>query len=401
MKKVCGVAAEYNPFHNGHRRHLAETARLLGGDCALVCVMSGNFVQRGESAVWEKHLRAEAALRCGADLVLELPLPWALSSAEGFAMGAVSLLHAAGVVTHMSFGSEAGAAEPLEEIAALLLCPELDGALREELARGVSYAAARQRAAERLAGRSLEPLRRPNDLLGIEYCKALRRLGSGIRTLALPRRGAAHDAREECEGSLSASALRQRLRRGEDIAAYIPPEALRVFAREPPSDPDRLEIALLSRLRMLSPAHFAALPDAGEGLENRLWRAAGQGAGWEEIISAAATKRYPQSRLRRMLWGAALGLRREDTAGTLPPYLRVLGANAAGRELLAEMRTRAALPVLTRPATVRGLDAFARRVFSLEAAATDLWRLGCADPAQRQGDAEWRSAPVMLEAGPG
>ncbi len=400
MKKVCGIVAEYNPFHNGHRYHLDATRAQLGEDCAMVCVMSGNFVQRGAPAVLEKHARAEAALRCGADLVIELPLPWALSSAEGFARGAVSLLRAAGVVNYLSFGSESGTLAPLRESAAVLLLPELDELVREELRRGDSYAAARQRAAERLAGSALPVLNRPNDMLGVEYLKAIAVLKAPIQPLTVLRRGAGHDEAGR-GGFSSASDLRQRMETGTALAEAVPPEALEVYVRESeqgrgPADRNMLETALLSRLRNASAAVFAALPDAGEGLENRLRRAARTAPTLAALLEEAAAKRYTLSRLRRMLWGAALGLRREDVLGRLPPYLRVLGANAAGRGLLAEMRKTAQAPILTRPAAVHGLDSNARRVFALEAAATDLWSLGAPDCASRRGDAEWKRGPVML-----
>ena len=384
---VCGIVAEYNPFHNGHRRHIERTRARLGAGCAVVCVMSGNFVQRGAPAAYRKHARAEAALRCGVDLVLELPLPWAMASAERFATGAVSLLDATGIVTHLSFGSESGGLAPLLDAVEILLRPELDGLIRAELATGIPYAAARQRAAEKIYGAPLPALSRPNDILGIEYLKSLRRSSSVIEPLTVPRAGAGHDAAAPAaDGIASASWLRERLAAGEDVSAYVP------FAQGRMVNGEALETALLSRLRALPPEAFAALPDAAEGIENRLYRAARSGASLDDILAAAKTKRFALSRLRRMLWGAALGLRREDVAGT-PPYLRVLGADAAGRALLARMRERAALPVLTKPAAARSLDAPSRRVFALEAGAEDFYALGCED---RRGGAEWRRGPVML-----
>lgn len=393
---ICGIIAEYDPFHNGHAHHIAETRAALGEDTAVVCAMSGNFVQRGEPAVFEKHARAEAAVLCGADLVLELPLPWAMASAERFADGAVALLEATGVVTHLSFGSESGDLDAMHEIAELLLRPEMDGLIREELASGVSYAAARQRAAETLAGRPAELLSQPNHILGIEYLKAIRRRNAPLTPLTVRRAGAGHDAPGEGAGeNPSASWLRQRLAAGEEISSYVPPKAAEVFRRETPVFPETLETALLSRLRMLPGAAFAALPDASEGVENRLCRAAREEPDLGAVLAAAASRRYAVSRLRRMLWGAALGLTGADGAGE-PPYLRVLSANARGRALLAEMRAAAALPVITKPAAARELDQGARRVFELEAGATDLFVLGFSDPERRRGGAEWRAGPVIL-----
>ena len=400
--KICGIVAEYNPFHNGHARHLSETRALLGQDAAIVCAMSGDFVQRGEPAVFAKHPRAEAAVRCGADLVLELPLPWCMAPAEIFARGAVSLLAATGIVTELSFGSECGDTEVLRCIAAALLRPEIDPLIRKGIAEGESYAAARQRAAETLAGEPLPQLAVPNDILGVEYCKAIARSGLPLTPHAIRREGDAHDAAGEAGGDMkSGLELRRRMAEPSDIAPYVPSSTLEVMEREAASGrgpvfPGTLTVPLLARLRMLPQAAFAEAPDAGGGLENRLFRAAREEPDLVSLYAAAAAKRYPLARIRRMLWVAALGLRREDSAGT-PPYLRVLAANSRGRELLARMRKTAALPVLTKPAAARQLDAQAQRLFALGADAADFYALSFSEPEARRGSRDWRSGPAMLE----
>ena len=398
---VCGIVAEYNPFHSGHAWHIAQSRAILGAGSAVVCVMSGNFVQRGSPAVFLKHARAEAAVRCGADLALELPLPWALSSAERFARGAVSLLASTGVVTHLSFGSEGGDLTALERIAALLARSELDPLIREALGRGLPYAAARQAAAEALSGERLDIMSTPNNILGIEYLKALRALDAPIAPLAIPRRGAGHDAADGAGDLLSASALRERLKTGKDVSGAVPAAAFDIYERETaagrgPVFEENLDTALLSRLRALRRENFAALPDMSEGLENRLFHAAREAGSFAEAVALAKTKRYAASRLRRAFAGAALGLRAEDVAGT-PPYLRVLAASARGKALLAQMRETAALPVLTKPAAVRELDEKARRVFALEAGAADLYVLALPAAEQRRGGEEWRIGPVIVE----
>ena len=192
--KICGIIAEYNPFHNGHARHLAETRRALGENTALVCVMSGNYVQRGDLAMMEKHRRAEAAVRCGADLVLDMPLSACLSSAEGFARGGVSVLEALGCVTHLSFGSEAGVISPIRHAAALRDNPDIICALRRHLRTGLPYAAAMQQAVSAVDAEAGALYQNPNNTLGIAYCMALRALNSTIEPLTVLRAGAAHDA---------------------------------------------------------------------------------------------------------------------------------------------------------------------------------------------------------------
>lgn len=399
---VCGIIAEYNPFHNGHAYHIAQSRALLGADSAIVCAMSGNFVQRGSPAVFLKHTRAEAALRCGADLVLELPLPWALASAERFAFGAVSLLASTGVVTHLCFGGESGDLTALRHVSALLARREIDPLIREALGRGLPYAAARQAAAEALSGERLDMMSTPNNILGIEYLKALHTLRAPITPLCIPRRGAEHDAADGGSGIFfSASALRERLKAGGDVSGAVPAAALELFRRETaagrgPVFPERLDDALLSRLRALPWEAFSALPDMSEGLENRLFKTAREAASFDEAVARSKTKRYASSRLRRAFLGAAAGLREKDAAGA-PPYLRVLAANARGRALLTRMRETAALPLLTKPAAVRTFNARSRRVFALEAGATDLYTLALPAAEERRGGAEWRTGPVIAE----
>ena len=379
MQKVAGIVAEYNPFHRGHAHQIAETRRALGADCAVLCVMSGDFVQRGDAAVFDKFARAEAAVRGGADLVLELPLRWCLSSAEGFARGAVSILKSAGVVTHLSFGSETGELAPLQKAAGGLRDPALDDLLRDELKRGLSFPAARQNALERLIGKDAAVLSNPNDLLAVEYLRAIHDLGAALEPVAVRRVGALHDQAGESDYP-SASRLRERMRAGEDVSAWAPhlPKASPVFSED-------LEIALLSRLRMLPKEAFAALPDCSEGLENVLYRAVHSADTMDGVLAEAKSKRYPMSRLRRMLLCAALGVRKADG---LPPYLRVLAANERGRALLRDMRETASLPVITKPADAREMPEFC-----LTADAHDLYVL--AQPDKTPGQ-DWRRSPVML-----
>lgn len=396
---IAGIVSEYNPFHLGHKYHIDATKQALGEDTAIVCVMSGNFIQRGEPAVFSKNARAEAAVS-GADLVLELPLPWALSSAEGFARGAVGLLGAAGVVSHLSFGSECGDVEALEAAARLLLRPELDGLIREQLSDGAPYAAARQKALERLSGGKQPVFESPNNLLGIEYIKAIYDQRLEIEPFTVRRRGGAHDSPEEGELP-SAGKLRFRLSTGGDISAFVPAGCGAVLKREAeqgrgPVFVTDLENAILSRLRMLREEDYCALPDAGEGLGRRLCRAAKTEPTLDAVISAAKTRRYALSRLRRMTMCAALGVRAGDNEG-IPPYIRVLAANGRGLEVLRRMRERARLPLITKPADIRELDGRAQRIFELENAATDLYCLGFQAVQERRAGRDWRISPSIIK----
>ena len=394
---ICGIVCEYNPFHLGHRYQIERVRHTLAGeDAGIVCVMSGDFVQRGEAAAFSKFDRARAAVAGGADLVLELPLPWSLSSAEGFARGAVGALGTLGTVTHLAFGSESGKLDMLERTARLLALPEFDGYVREALRSGVSYAAARQTALARLGGEeAFAAVDAPNDILAVEYLKVLHALPAKMQPLAVLRRGAAHDSGEE-SAMPSASLLRRKLEAGEAIAPYMPAAAFAALqSGEGPLDRAKMETARLSRPRFLPQEAFAALPDAAEGLHNRLYRAVRTEATLYDIIAAAATKRYPQSRIRRMLMCAALGVRAGDNAG-IPPYLRVLAANKRGLEILRAAEESAALPLIAKPAKLREAGGEALRIFRLGAAAADLYGLCLTDTAAARGDRDWRRSPAVI-----
>ncbi len=400
---AAGIITEYDPLHMGHVHLMAEARRLLGPDTGIICVMSGNYVQRGDFAIVGKCARAAAAVRSGADLVLELPVPWALSSAEGFAAGAVETLKATGAVTHLVFGSEGGDAAPLVRCAEALRAEDFPGKLREELKCGDSFPAARQRALRDLvAEEDAAALSRPNDTLGVEYCKALR--GSGIQPVAVPRRGAGHDSETAEGGFVSASAIRTLIRRGEGestlglmapamAAAYREEEA----AGRAPSGIWNCERAILARLRFLEEADWAALDPGNEGLYRRFARAGRSAASVMELLETVKTKRYPLARLRRTVFRAYLGL--PPAPPEKPAYLRVLAANRRGTALLAGMRRTAALPVLTKPAAVRRLGPEAQSLFGLEARADRLYALACPKPAAVPD--EWRTGPVIRTEGEG
>ena len=395
---VCGIICEFNPFHHGHAHLFRAVRAQLGPDCGLVCAMSGDFVQRGEAAAFAKHDRAAAAVAAGADLVLELPLPWCVAGAENFARGGVGLLAATGLVSHLAFGSESGDLGGLRQTAAILDDPALDRVILEGLDAGMSYAAARQQAAEQLAGKPLSMLRSPNDILALEYLRALGRSGAAIEPLAVPRVVAGHDSLTDGP-VFSAASARETLWAGGDLRGLLPAAACAALTQGAGSvERTRIETALLSRLRFLPETAFAAAPDAGvgEGFYHRVYEAARIAPTLEAIEEAASTRRYPRARVRRLCLSAALGLCAEDAAGT-PPYLRVLAANGRGRALLRRMEQTALLPLVTKSAAVRSLDARARRVFALGARAADLLGLGYAAAAQRAGDRDWRSGPVIVE----
>ena len=393
---TAGIVAEYNPFHLGHRHQLTALRALLGQHCAVVAVMSGNFVQRGDFALLPKHLRAEMALRCGVDLVLELPTVYAMATAETFARGAVGILQAAGVVTHLCFGSESGNLEELQAAAACLDGADYREALQKELRRGLSFASARQRAAEAVCGWPLPCLEGPNNNLGIEYLRALRREKSPILPITVRRLGAAHDSREPSAETASASLIRRLALAGKNAGVWMPEEAAAVLDRAAgaglaPASRDRCERALLAVLRRMEEEAFRPYDGGSEGLYHRFYQAVGRAETTEALLENCKTRRYAMSRLRRMMMAAYLGL---EPPPPSPPFLRVLGATERGRDLLRRMKKEAALPVLTKAAGVRKLGREAEAFLRRESRYTDLYALAC--PVPPPPGMEFVTDPVML-----
>lgn len=327
--KIAGIICEYNPFHLGHRKQFAMVREALGGDTAIVCLMSGNYVQRGAPAIFDKSLRAEAALRCGADLVLELPVPVSLSSAEGFAAGGVGILSE--LCTHLAFGCETADSRSLEQTVQGLLDPGFSSRLRQALESGISFPAAREQA---LSAMEISPalLRSPNDTLAVEYCKAIAVQGSALAPLPLRREGIYHAQYPDPENP-SAASLRLSLAAGEDWLRFVPSEAAPVFRDAPLHTLDAGERAVLYRLRTMTEAEFEALPYGSEGLWRRFLRECRRGSTLEEILSAVKTKRYTRTRLDRMVLCAFLGLTKEALSEPAP-YVRILGFTDRGREIL-------------------------------------------------------------------
>lgn len=394
---IAGITAEYNPFHTGHAYQISALKAQLGPDTSVVAVMSGSWVQQGRPAVTDKWTRARMALNGGADLILELPTVWAAASAESFARGAMELLCRCGVIDTLCFGSETGELAPLLAAAECLDSPDYPEQLRKALEGGASFAAARQAAVEALIGPAGAALASPNNNLGVEYLRALRSLHSNIKPVTIRREGAAHNSLDRTgEGFRSATQLRQHLARGEweAVRPYVPAGNLDILQSAPLADPRLGERAVLACLRKMTAEDWAKLPDAGagEGLPQRLERAERQCQSLDDFFTLAKTRRYAMARLRRMALWAFLGLTAADVPAE-PPYLRVLGFNARGREVLKQMKTTAQLPILTKPAHARELDGPGRRLFELEAQCTDLYGLFL--PQLPPPGQEWTRGPII------
>ena len=331
--KIIGVICEYNPLHLGHKKQLDLIRQRFGQDCGIVCLMSGNFVQRGMPAVFDKSLRAEAALYSGADLVLELPVTYALSSAEGFAEGGVAIL---GDFCHgLCFGAETENGEQLLETAKVLLSDEFRIPLRQELESGKSFPAARQAALEKL-GLDGQVLTSPNNILAVEYCKAILARKSSMKPLPILREGSYHDESPDPENP-SATAVRKLIGENGEWHCYVPAEAAKLFENAPVHTLRAGETSILGRLRTMRDDEFEALPYGSEGLWRKFMAACRREATVEEIQLAVKSKRYTRTRLDRMLMCAFLGISREMLEQPAP-YARVLAMNERGRGILKQAK---------------------------------------------------------------
>jgi len=337
--KITGIICEYNPLHLGHKKQMEQIRRIQGTDNGIVCLMSGNFVQRGAPAILDKSHRAKAAILSGADLVLELPTTISLSSAEGFAAGGVSILSP--FCDALCFGAENADGEALIKTAKALLDPGFSEVLRLELDKGLSFPAARQ-AALNAMGIDGELVTQPNNILAVEYCKAILQQNCAMEPLPITRCGSYHDTLPDPENP-SATALRQLLQDGAAWQSYVPQEAVGFFENATLHTVESGERAMLYRLRSMTDKEFECLPYGSEGLWRKLMHAARKEATLEDILTAVKSKRYTRTRLDRMVMCAFLGISLQDLMEK-PPYVRVLAFNDRGREILKLARKTGLFP---------------------------------------------------------
>ncbi len=384
--KICGVAAEYNPFHTGHLHHLSQIRKTLGNDTAVVCAMSGNFVQRGDMACVDKYQRAEAAVRCGADLVVELPLAAVLSSAEGFAKGAVGVLRAFGC-NMVSFGAETPdtgliirAAETLNSIS--------ENAGLDSETKGLSYAARKQEELRRIDPEAAKLLDSPNDTLGVEYCRFM----PPIKPLPIPRVGAGHSAAVPKGGFASASWLREEFAK-KGLAAcsgYLPAVSSKLLAvavkngEAPVTLPDAVMLGILRRLLY----EGKICTGSKDGFDERLRNAVFEASSFREAVELARSKNFPAARIRRELLRLVLGIGPETAVE--PEYLRVLAIGKQGRVLIK----RASLPVIVKPVSEKKLGC--RDELLRDAFADDLFALAMPKERVRGGGSHYRKTPFFL-----
>ena len=375
--KTVGIICEYNPLHLGHRKQIERIKAEFGENCAVVCAMSGNYVQRGVPAILDKSRRARAAVLCGADLVLELPVTAALSSAEGFAAGGVKILSQ--MCDTLCFGAETAEKDALIHTAKALLSGDFPPLLRRELDTGKSFPAARQAALAQI-GLSAQVLSQPNDILAVEYCKAILTQDSPMEPFPIHRAGSYHAEDVDMENP-SATAVRSRMLAAQDWKSCIPQPAQAIFADAPMHTLAAGERAVLAKLRTMTDAEFEALPYGSEGLWRKFLHACRTEATLEAIIAATKSKRYTRTRIDRMVMCAFLGITKETLEAEVP-YTRVLAFNDKGRGILKAAKKSGTF--------LNAGEAFDHPYWDLERRCGDLYGLFCTDGIEPPGIEEKR-----------
>lgn len=427
---VIGIIAEYNPFHNGHLYHLSA-AKQKAEAPVVICAMSGNFVQRGEPALVNKWARAEMALRCGVDLVLELPVLYATRSAYWFARGGVETLSKTGVVSHLAFGVENSEPEKLLS-AAELLAAETDlfkNNLKACLKQGLSYPRARARALMTEADRPMNSeirqediWHKPNNILGLAYLQVLKEINAPLQPLLIERRGSGYHNQQTAPGELpSATAIRQSLLnpaldsadRPPDLTGlrglqpFLPPATLEILEREFAAGRGPLGISslagpLMTLLRRSTAAEISHIVDIAEGLEKRIAKYALLADSPEEFLAMLKTKRYTYTRLQRFLIHLLLNYTAEKAAvlESGPAYLRILGFSDRGRRLLTQIKKSSELPLITKGAQSAALARSDKRVrlfWEMDVLATNLYTLLYRAPAKRRAGDDYLKSPVRAD----
>ena len=379
---AVGIIAEFNPFHNGHK-FILETAKSITNE-RIVAIMSGAFVQRGGTAVTDKLTRARMALSNGADLVIELPVTFSHNTAQKFAMGAVGTLKATGIIDTLAFGSESGDISSTQKAADILSDEpaEVSEKIKELMSDGISYPVARQTAYEGYFNTDI--LSDPNDILAVEYLRACNILGADFKPLAIKRTGTGHDSDTVTKSIASATEIRRRVSTGENFSDFMPSSEFEVY------DSRQLDTAVISNLRLISPETLSNISEIAEGIENKFIAASRDVCNVEDLCMAVKSKRYTLSRIRRIAYSSLIGLTK-DIADLSPSYIRVLGANDNGRALLREMKDKATLPVITKPADYAGDE-----IFNINSRAEDIFALCAKNKKLRRAGNDLRMTPIII-----
>lgn len=350
MRKVLGIVAEYNPFHNGHFYHMQESKKITEAD-SCICVISGNFTQRGEPSIVNKWAKTYMALCCGADLVIELPTIYSISSAENFASGAIKIFDSLKIVTDISFGAECNDLATLNNIANVFYSEPANykTILNHELKRGLSYPMARENAVLMYLNdikRYANVLSNSNNILVIEYLKALKQQKSMIQPNIVPRKNVYYNDQKIVDDFASATAIRKLMLNREyaEVRKVVPRSTYQIIGEEYKKNHiilgiKKYEKEIIYALRVMPIEEIQNLPDVNEGLEFAIKKAASETNNIEELIEKVKSKRYTQTRIQRILLYVLLGITKKDMEDSkkMVPYVRVLGFNSRGKILISEI----------------------------------------------------------------
>lgn len=376
--KISALVAEFNPFHHGHKLIIDKMKQKSD---AVIVIMSGNFVQRGECALFEKSERALSALKNGADLVLELPAVYALSSAEGFATGALKILDSCNICDSLWFGSECGDISSLESLGVILNdeSTRFSQLLNEKLAQGASFPVARSYALSKLTDKA-PLLDMPNNILGVEYIRAIKKYDLKIEPITIKRIGSGYNDLKIKENIPSASLIRTMLEKGEDAGKYMAYsyKSKPIFMKD-------FDSFFSLRLKTAQKEELCFVPDCNEEIASRLKEASLYNS-FDEILSASACKRYTQSRIRRILCNLIINNKFKELPS--PTYIRPLAFNKTGSDILRKMKSTASLLIASRGALLKDDD-----IFRLECRATDVYNLA----RGIKGGAEFSFSPITEE----
>lgn len=365
--KVAAIISEYNPFHLGHEYQIIKLREMLGEDTTVIAIMSGNYTQRGEIAIADKTVRAKAAVECGVNLVLELPFPFSMSSAEFFAKSGVKIAEKIGVVDYLVFGSESGDISELSDIASVLSSSEyqltLDSLSSSAEYKDCGYPELCQAALSKVYGKEIpREYFTPNNILAIEYLKAISALGAKITPITVRREGAGYlDIINPMNEFQSASAIREELLSGNISALnFVPENARNIYLNaidedKMPSDVSRLDLSVISSLRLSSPTADVDIHDATGGLYNRLCEMSAEANSISSLTAIADTKKFTRARIRRAIWNTYFGVTSSDV-WALPSYTQVLAMDSIGRSVLKRIKKVSDFPVITKPSSYKELS---------------------------------------------
>lgn len=401
---TTAVIAEYNPFHNGHKYHLRSARKASSADFILA-VMSPSFVQRGEAAVYDKWIRTRAALRAGADMVVELPVVYSTASAESFARGAVKIICESGVADSIAFGAETNDLEALSAAASLFLYPTegFTNTLRDELSKGMSFPSARAAAYSRESGKSPDILSTSNNILAIEYLKALKSFSSNIRPVITKRTGADYNS-ETVEGTIaSASAVRKVIYKGKTnlLTQAVPPECFDIYEKAMPIFMDSFSDAMAYLLRTMNADDLRQISGISEGIENRIIKTVGSAYKITDICAELKTKRYTHTRLMRIMCHILLGITKEHEQMFEPddfePYIRVLGFRKSAEPLVGALSRNSSVPIIMNVnKDERLLSDKQKALLYIEKKSTDIYYLGQPTPSAKKRALDY-TMPIVIE----